>query len=219
MLRRLIAAASCALLLVLLPMPAAQAKGAESATISGPGIDAVTVTYTGRGGGLSLDSLAEATRIYEILKIAADQRRAEVAAPATLGPAYTVDYEFFGEQVVQRVYPFASPWPSIYFPPGQELFDDKIASRWLRATPELRRVLVGLGATVVRPAVDAGAAGEEAAAEPVDVARALAQTDEEGAGSRWWFGFAALAAAAVALGGVRWRRHGSHGPDGEPLAH
>ena len=205
MVRRLLVAACSALIVLASIASPAEAKGAKSVTISGPGLDAVKLTYSGRG--VDLNTVSEATRIYDLLFPPPRDQREKVAAPKTLGPAYTVDYDFFDEHVVQTVYPLASPEPVIYLAPGQELYDSSIRSRWLVAPSDLRRTLARLGAPLkelaLGPPVEAVPEDTPAAVEP---AQAGTDEGESGVLDLWWLGAGLVAAAAAGLGWLGWRR-------------
>jgi hypothetical protein len=207
MFRRLLLAACPALLLLAAIASPAQAKGAESVTISGPGIDHVKLTYTGHG--VDVNTVAEATLIYEMAFGSPRDLHDKVPAPETLGPAYTVDYDFFDEHVVQTVYPLASPHPAIYLPPGQELYGSRVPSRWLAAPSDLRRTLARLGAPLKELAaesVEAVPQDTPLAAEPARAGTDEGKPSTDGALDLWWLVAGLMAAAAAGLSWLGWRR-------------
>ena len=197
--RRLLLAACLTLLLLSTTASPAQAKGAKAVTISGPGLDAVRLTYAGQG--VTIDTVANATLIYDVVFGPRPAQPSTVPAPDSLGPAYTVDYNFFGDHVRQTVYPLASPAPAIYVTPGQELYGAKVASRWVLAPPDLRRTLARLGAPLKDLAASAEAIADDqpAAAEPAAPEPADDQPAGQGSLNLWPLGAGLTVFGALAL--------------------
>jgi hypothetical protein len=112
-----------------------------------------------------------------------------------------VDYNFFGDHVLQIVYPLAGPAPVIYIAPGQELYGAKVASRWVLAPPDLRRTLARLGAPLKDLAASAEAiAGDQpAVAEPLSAVPVEDQPAGQGGLSLWPLGAGLMVFGAVAL--------------------
>jgi hypothetical protein len=193
--------------LTMVAAPTAQAKGAESATIAGPGIGTVRLDNTTAPSDIDLDDVVNATGIYDIY----DQANATSLGKrptGDLGPRYVVTYSFGDAAITQEAYPLAQGGPVVYFPPDQALWDLPVASGWRAGASELRTVLAELGAPAVRPASPAKTSAE------VDLAAAAGTSSEtapsESPSTRWWL--AAIAGACVVglLGGFglgRSRRH------------
>ena len=183
---RLVLVISLALLLCTLAPPAAQAKGARAVTIYGPGVGTIHLTYTKNSSDVDLEDIAAGTRINDIFNAATHEPAKHARSGDDLGPRYVVTYDFSIDAVTQEVYPLAPDGPEIYFPPGQELYDElPIAAGWVSGSPELRRLLVDMGAPAIATTApapsgrgDVELAATESAAAPT--------APGSGGWSRWW---------------------------------
>jgi hypothetical protein len=122
----------------------ALAKGAESATIVGPGIDRpIEVSDIG--------TLADLTRFWETIPGDPSLRTTfRPEADAELGPAFTVTWQVMSgpEQITpfrQDLYPYAEGGPLVYTPAGQPIFDLVSLGEWREALDRLPAVLQRLG--------------------------------------------------------------------------
>jgi hypothetical protein len=155
----------------------ASAKGALSATVTGPGLATPVRLVQGDGpDGQRLDALGEATRV---LWVASGNRVEATAPPAGLGDAYQVVYDVGCHLVVEggecvRVwlrllaYPFAAPAPVVVVPAGQTRpYDDTAAlpAGWLYAEPELPGLMETLGARQQNTVAATTAAPQAASAQ------------------------------------------------------
>jgi len=202
---------------ITLATPAA-AKGPSQARIIGPGlVHAIVVSGEGEPGQQgSLATLAGQTGLFTVL-FGPDaglptQTPTQLPVPpptASLGPRYTVIYtvpgvtpppgEQFG-QVRQDLYPGAVGGPVIYTPPSQDGFGQPLQDTgWLRASPQLTRILAQLGVRP-RPAPQA--------APPTRLPLAASPAPAHQAGSRTlaWLIASAIAVAVLACTAL-WLRH------------
>jgi MYXO-CTERM domain-containing protein len=132
-------------LALLLPATAA-AKGASEATITGPGLDSLTL----RGeGGMELGSLADHAGLYPSLFGQSPDPMLPGRPSGNLGPKYTITWVVPGPDRVDRVrqylYPYAAGGPVTYMPSGQRVFNDRSRGGWYRASIGLRDQLVAAG--------------------------------------------------------------------------
>lgn len=191
--------AGLAVVLTVLAAPTAQAKGAESVTIAGPGVGTVRLHYTAAADDVDLEDVVNATRIYDIY----DQANAATLTKrptGSLGPRYVVTYSFGQDAITQVAYPLAEGGPVVYFPRGQALWDLPVAAGWSNASSELRIVLAELGAPAVRPPAPATTSADvnlAAAADPPATG-----TGDESAWSGWWLAALAGAGGVGLLGGL-----------------
>ena len=74
-----------------------------------------------------------------------------------LGPKYTITYTVPGPnneawKIRQDVYPYATPAPVTYMPPGQEIFETQgTRGGWFQAEPQLKDTLVAAGLPETAP--------------------------------------------------------------------
>jgi hypothetical protein len=154
------------LVVVALALPAsALAKGAESATIHGPGLSsAIGLPGSGEpGGGTPLGRIADFTGFYpEAFGQSPDPTVAK-PPPGDLGPRYTITYVMPGpngtrDRLVQDVYPYATPDPVTYMAPGQSFFaGQRTEGGWYVSPVALKQALVRVGLPATAPRADGGA--------------------------------------------------------------
>ncbi|MDZ5622959.1 hypothetical protein SFC88_19115 [Nocardioides sp. HM23] len=143
-------------------VPSGEAKGPTDVAVSGPGVDNVQVTYTGRPDDVDAGTLGDASRLYDMWSPALLGPAPDLSADE-LGPRYVLTWTagpHGGEPaggadvVVQHAYPFAEGGAWVEFPPDQMMWGSPIAAGWVDA-PRLRRELVALGAVadVAQPAL------------------------------------------------------------------
>jgi hypothetical protein len=144
------------------------AKGAESAKVDGPGLNA-GITITGGpgsgepGSGSALGTLADLSGFFAAaFGQAPDPMVAKQPKTTYLGPKYTVAYVMPGPNGVrstlkQDVYPYAKPDPLTYMQPGQRFFgDQRTRGGWFIAPMQLKQTLVGIGLPASAPSEDDG---------------------------------------------------------------
>ena len=139
--------------------PAALAKGPTSATLEGPGTDAITFSSY-QGPGVNLTHITQHAGFFAAVfggqtpdPMLANRPKGE------LGPKYTLTYGLGPGQsrIVQDVYPDAKPAPVTYTRPGQKVYDRASRGGWFRAEPALKKTLVSAGLPATPPA--AGSTG------------------------------------------------------------
>lgn len=167
-------------LLVLAGTGPAFAKGADQATITGPGLaQAIVLTGEGEPGtsGDHLGQLANGGGLFLAMFGSSDGQQLAPSAPAgALGPRYEVAFRVPGgaptpDVVRQDLYPLAEGGPVTYTPPDQIQLAGRTTGGWYRAPNGFAAVLSSLGipglpgaATAPAPTTRAPASG---AADPV----------------------------------------------------
>ena len=131
----------------------AAAKGPESASVSGPGLDRslAVVGQSEMGVGTPLGTLVDSGGFFAQMYGQVPDPTLRTRPAGRLGAHYRVTYVVPGpngvrSRVVQDVYPFAKPVPLTYMRPGQRFWgDQRSRGGWFRSSVELRRVLVQAG--------------------------------------------------------------------------
>jgi hypothetical protein len=146
--RRIAAAASVAVALSV--AAGASAKGPESASLTGPGLEQRSLTFAGNGEmgqGTPLGTLVDATGFFAQMYGQTPDPTLKTRPRGTLGPHYRITYVVPGpngirSRVVQHVYPFAKPTPLTYISPKQQYWGSRLAhGGWFRSTVALRQAL------------------------------------------------------------------------------
>ena len=146
--RRIAAAASVAVALAV--AAGASAKGPESASLTGPGLEQRSLTFAGNGEmgqGTPLGTLVDATGFFAQMYGQTPDPTLKTRPRGTLGPHYRITYVVPGpngirSRVVQDVYPFAKPTPLTYMRPTQHYWGNRLAhGGWFRSTVALRQAL------------------------------------------------------------------------------
>jgi hypothetical protein len=148
-----------------LALPAvAAAKGAESASISGPGVNQ-PLQLAGdseMGQGTPLGMLSMAGGYFAQMFPQAPDPRLRGKPKGVLGPRYTVTYQVPGPNgqrfvIRQDLYPYAKPAPVTYMAPGQRFFDGRRSlGGWVQGSLALRQMLVKNGLPSSAPVSSAG---------------------------------------------------------------
>jgi hypothetical protein len=149
--RQLIAAAVVTTALVL--AGAAAAKGPESASLSGPGLDgSLTITGQGEmGTGTPLGAVVDLGGFFAQMYGQAPDPTTRALPHAAFGPRYRITYVVPGpnrikSRVVQDVYPYAKPVPLTHMKAGQRFWGTRRThGGWFTASADLTRVLVKIG--------------------------------------------------------------------------
>jgi hypothetical protein len=134
---RSVAAATLTLSVVLALSADAGAKGAQSATVTGPGIPGTLHIENVPEGpaAVNVNRLIQATGAdYAVFRTKPSPFRS-VRPQGSLGPRYKIVYQLLtGENEVtpvhQSVYPFARAGFVTYTPPGQRVFEKRVRSGW-----------------------------------------------------------------------------------------
>ena len=131
---------------------AALGKGASEATIVGPGLAGpITLAGEGEPGGEALMLIAQEAGFFPAVFTQSPDPMLDERPEGTLGPKYTVTYVMPGpnneeDELVQSLYPYASPSPIAYVAPGQPFWTtEKTRGGWYVATSSLKDQLVAAG--------------------------------------------------------------------------
>jgi len=125
----------------------AHAKGAQDATLKGPGLEqAVRLRDEG------LQSLVQSAGLYASVFHQPGSAVSAARPAGHLGPRYTVTYGWLvaqdeTEPIRQFVFPFASGGALAFTPPKQRVgnMTEPLDGGWYRGGPELRAALLSLG--------------------------------------------------------------------------
>jgi hypothetical protein len=150
--------------LLALALPAAAlAKGASEATIEGPGLNGVvTIPGDGEDGGMtSLGRIAELAGFFPAVFGQVPTGVVPGKPNVRLGPRYVVRYTMPGPGttsiIEQDVYPYATPYPVTFTPPGQPFWDGQhTVGGWYATTTELKLTLEDVGLQETAPPVGDG---------------------------------------------------------------
>ena len=143
--RMWVAAGGCALALVgaIASAGPASAKGIQSATISGPGLDDPIDVEVGR--------LPDLTAFWQVIPGQPEPPTLTERPPAgRLGPRYTVTWQLMTDAdettaIHQDLYPLAEGGPLVHTAAGQSIFDGTTIGGWYKAPIALRDRLHALG--------------------------------------------------------------------------
>jgi hypothetical protein len=157
---------------------AAQAKGASSAQLSGPGIDE-PIHF--EDGTTPANELAQAAGLFTALHDLSSTAVQPNPPPGDRGAKYVVTYDYMVgqdedldyvyEQIRQEIYPFAAGGPLTYTPPGQQLFEEPTGGGWLRAGDRFLSMLVSAGLPSTPPPAPFAPSSSEQAREASALAR------------------------------------------------
>jgi hypothetical protein len=142
------APAAVALALVVALAGPAQAKGIQSATITGPGLDEPIDFSPPDGDG---GDLAALTAVWEAMPGQPQPPALMDEAPTgQLGPQYRITWRFLTgpddvTAIRQDLYPYADGGPLVHTPAGQPIFDQSTPGGWREAPVALRDRLRSLG--------------------------------------------------------------------------
>jgi hypothetical protein len=171
-----------ALALVLALAGPAQAKGIQSATITGPGLDELLVAPG--------DGLASLTAFWEVMPGQPQPPTLTDQAPTKqLGPRYRLTWRLTTHAdrttaIHQDLYPHAEGGPLVHTAAGQPIFNAGTVGGWYQAPVALRDRLNALG---VPPA----------ASDPVEAVDAVPSSNDSP-----WRAVIVLVAGAAALAGL-----------------
>jgi hypothetical protein len=236
---RALVVAATAGLLVLVSAGPAMAKGADRATISGPGLASPIVVGAGDdgsggggsgdggsgepGSGGSLATLADGSGLFLAMFGADGGRRLTEPQPAgPLGPRYELTYRVPDGSpgpatVTQDLYPAAAGGPVTFTRAGQQVFGSTTAGGWYRAPASFAALLGKLGVPGVTAPTTAPTTAPAAGAPPSLQPRAADGASAPG-GSRpvgYWVAAGAGVLLVFALASaVLYRRRVTHGRAG-----
>jgi len=204
-------------LAVLLTATPAAAKGADQATITGPGISApIVVGGDGEpGSSTNLGQLAESSGLFAAMFGSDASFGAQLTATkptGSLGPRFTVSYRVPDSPkpdiVTQDLYPLAAGGPVTYTAGGQPALGTKTTAGWYHAPGSFRALLTSIGVPGLgRPATGANVTATPAPTQPGAAANATRESAPT-SGVPWAaiIGGAAAACMIAALGVVLMRR-------------
>jgi hypothetical protein len=155
MIRRMCVVAAVAGVVVLMTAGPAAAKGADKATITGPGISTpIVVGGDGEPGSTEgLGQLGDASGLF-VAMFGPDSSGAmaltSTAPTGPLGPRYELTYRVPSgnpkpDTLKQHVYPLAAGGPVTFTPAGQPVLGTKTTGGWYRAPDTFRPLLTSLG--------------------------------------------------------------------------
>jgi hypothetical protein len=155
MMRRTWVVAATAGLAVLMAASPVVAKGADQATITGPGISTpIVVGGNGEPGSAEgLGQLGDASGLF-VAMFGPDSSGAmslsSEAPTGPLGPRYNIVFRVPGanpkpDTVKQDVYPLAAGGPVTFTPAGQSVLGTTTTGGWYRAPATFRPLLTSLG--------------------------------------------------------------------------
>ncbi|GIH17698.1 hypothetical protein [Rugosimonospora africana] len=209
---RVLAVTVTAALVVLVAAGPAAAKGADQATLSGPGLTRPVVVGAGTdsaggepGSGGQLATLSEDSGLFAAMFGPDGGQRLESGQPAgALGPRYQLTYRVpdgnpTASTVTQDLYPSAAGGPVTYTRAGQVVFGTTTSGGWYRAPAEFAALLVTLGVPGVEPLV-ATTTATPAATDPGGVAGNAVSIGAGGGSTRtgYWIAIGAAVLAACA---------------------
>jgi hypothetical protein len=160
-------------LLVLAGTGPAFAKGADQATITGPGLaQAIVLSGEGEPGtsGDSLGQLANGGGLFLAMFGPSEGQQLAPSAPVgALGPKYEVAFRVPGgaptpDVVRQDLYPLAVGGPVTYTPPDQTELAGRTTGGWYRAPNGFAALLAKVGVPGLPAAANASAPASRAAA-------------------------------------------------------
>jgi len=140
---------------VLMTASPAAAKGADQATITGPGISTpIVVGGDGEPGSAEgLGQLGDASGLFVAMfgpGSSGAMALASTAPTGPLGPRYELTYRVPGsnpkpDTLKQDAYPLAAGGPVTFTPAGQPVLGTKTTGGWYRAPDTFRPLLTSLG--------------------------------------------------------------------------
>jgi hypothetical protein len=177
MIRRIGVVAVVAALAVLMVAGPAAAKGADRATITGPGISTpIVVGGDGEPGSTEgLGQLGDASGLF-VAMFGPDSSGAmpltRTAPAGPLGPKYEITYRVPGgnpkpDTLKQDAYPLAADGPVTFTAAGQAVLGTKTTGGWYHAPDSFRPLLTSLGVPGLT-----GAAATKSRPQPTSVANA-----------------------------------------------
>ncbi len=153
--RHLVVAATLAAALALASVAAA--KGPESASISGAGVNSLAVHGQGEmGPGTPLGALVDLGGYFPQMFGQVPDPTLKAQPKGTLGPRYLVTYVVPGpngikSRIVQELYPYAKPVPLTHMKRQVFWKDRTTHGGWFRASADLKRALVRAGLPASAP--------------------------------------------------------------------
>lgn len=202
MIRRISVVAAVAGIAVLMMAGPAAAKGADQATITGPGISTpIVVGGEGEpGSGEQLGQLGDASGLFVAMFGPGSDGAMALSGTAptgALGPRYELTYRVPGanpkpDTLKQDAYPLAAGGPVTFTLAGQPVLGTKTTGGWYHAPDTFRPLLTALGV----PGLTAAAA---TASRPQPTTTANAANAAGTAAQAHWTRWLVIAAGAIAV--------------------
>jgi hypothetical protein len=218
-LRGLVVAAIAGLMVAVAASPAS-AKGADQATITGPGLaKPIVVGGDGEPGSTEgLGQLSEGAGLYTALfgpDSGMGQPLAEKAPAGDLGPKYQISFRLPGgnpkpDVLKQDLYPMAPNGPVTYTTPGQVAFDGTSYGGWYQGPASLTAVLKQLGVPFGAPVSDLSPTTSGPATSAADVSSGAGVSPN---GTPWVLIVAIIGAVVVVSATAVLSRRLIHGRD------
>lgn len=202
-------------LLVLAGTGPAFAKGADQATITGPGLaNAIVLAGEGEPGtsGDKLGQLANSSGLFLAMFGSSGGQQLVPTAPAgALGPRYEVAFRVPGgaptpDVVRQDLYPLAAGGPLTYTPPDQTELAGRTTGGWYRAPNGFTTLLASVGVPGLPSAAASATGASRAAASRAPASRApasgAADSSDAASATPWapaWIGVLVAAVLLVAV--------------------
>lgn len=207
-LRGLAVAAVAGLIVAVVATPAS-AKGADQATITGPGLaKPIVVGGDGEPGSTEgLGQLSEGGGLYTAVfgpDSGMGQPLTEKAPAGDLGPKYQISFRIPGgnpqpDVLKQDLYPMAPNGPVTYTAPGQVVFDGRSHGGWYQGPASLVAVLKQLGVPIGAPLSELSPATSGPATSAADVSSGA---DVAPSGTPWMLIAGIIAAVLVVTAGA-----------------
>ena len=213
MIRRVCVVAGVAALAVLLVAGPVAAKGADQATITGPGISTpIVVGGDGEpGSGEGLGQLEDASGLFVAMfgpESSGAMSLSSTVPAGSLGPKYEITYRVPGgnpkpDTLRQDAYPLAAAGPVTFTPAGQPVLGTKTTGGWYHTPDTFRPLLTSLGVPGLTAAATAQTRPQPtSSANAANAGNAAPAANADGAGAvvashktRWLV----IAAAAIGL--------------------
>jgi len=126
-------------------------KGASEASITGPGLSKpISLAGEGQPGGEERMQIAQEAGFFPAVFAQSPNPMLDERPVGALGPKYTITYVMPGpnneeDELVQDLYPYASPNAVSYVAPGQPFWTTEETRGWFVATATLKDSLVASG--------------------------------------------------------------------------
>jgi hypothetical protein len=190
----------------------ASAKGADQATITGPGLSKpIVVNGNGEPGSVDqLGQLSDGSGLFTFMFGGDNGSGRRLAAPPVgdLGPKYSIAYRvpdgsLNGSTFRQDLYPSAPNGPVTFTPGGQEVFGNKAGTGWFQPPASFGSLLIAIGI----PAVTAASESTASASSTAPATQAAASSSHSSSGIPGWLTAAIIGVAALlVLAALAWLR-------------
>lgn len=180
----------------------ASAKGADQATITGPGLsEPIVISGNGEpGSGEQLGQFCDGSGLFTFMFGGDNGSGQRLGAPPAgdLGPKYSIAYRvpdgsLNGATFRQDLYPSAPNGPVTFTPDGQEVFGNETNSGWFQPAASFGSLLTAIGI----PGVTAAGDPVSPASSTAPAAQAAVSSSHSSSGMPGWLTAAVIGVAAV----------------------